>query len=133
MGVVPGWPASHLRAVAVVHVPVDDEHPRQPMPPYGLPGCDGHRVQEAEAGHPVLARVVAGWSDQGYARAEPAGDHARGERDHAARGEAGRPRRVLVVIHVVAIPQPAGGARGAGRARGSAAGPCSSHLWRSLG
>ena len=54
-----------LRAVAVVHVPVDDRDPlrnaSRPQPRHG----DRHVVEQAEAAAPPSRRVVSGWPNDG--------------------------------------------------------------------
>lgn len=87
-----------LRAVAVVHVPVDDQHLAdlgQPLPQQPRRDRDG--VEEAEAHRLVGLGVVAGRPHH----REPVADVALGrlERqvDHAAGGHAGRRARVVLV------------------------------------
>ncbi len=52
-----------LRAVAVVHVKVEDENPLQPVDPLRMPRCDGDAAEDAEAhgagGYGVVARGAA--------------------------------------------------------------------------
>src|SRR5262245_14808225 len=53
-----------LRAVAVVDVPVDDEHPLNPVYFLGVAGSQGDVVEEAEA-HRVRRRgMMPGWADE---------------------------------------------------------------------
>ena len=95
-----------LRAVAVVDVPVDDEHAPHAVLPHRCARRHRHRVEEAEAAHPVGARVVARWPHDGKAGAHPTGAHGLGEREHAAGGAPRGARRRLVEVHVVAAHQP---------------------------
>ena len=89
-----------LRPVAVVHVPVEQQHAREAVHVHG--GLGGHRsaVEEAEAAHAVGASVVAGRADDRKARPQPAGANAVGQSQHTARREPRRPRRCCVVVHV---------------------------------
>lgn len=67
-----------LRAVAMVNVPVYDEHPQPNIVgvPLGVTGSQRRRVEEAEAAWCVALSVVARWTDNGHAVAHlPARSH----------------------------------------------------------
>ncbi len=52
-----------LRAVAVMHIPVDDQHLRKFVLLLDVAGGDGHIVQQAEPHGPVARGVMAGRAD----------------------------------------------------------------------
>ena len=76
-----------LRAVAVMHVPIDEEHATKAVDLEG--GFGGHRgaVEEAEAAHPVGARVVTRRAHHREARAQPARANLVGQSDDSPGGE----------------------------------------------
>jgi len=88
-------PEDRLGAVAVVHVPVDDQHPLQPVLRLGMAGRQGDVVEDAEAHAPLRLGVVAGWAQGGERPLYAAAEH----RIHRHQGSAGgQPRHILAVV-----------------------------------
>ena len=75
-------PEDVLRPIAVVDVPVEDGDPVDPEVDLGETRRDGHVREDAEAHRAARQRVVARRADEREAA-------ALGDRDRAARGEAG--------------------------------------------
>ena len=61
-----------LRAVAVVDVPIDDQHPLEAVAGAQVGGTDGDVVEEAEAHGAIALGVVAGRADEREAVAHAA-------------------------------------------------------------
>jgi len=92
-----------LRPIAVVHIPVHDEHPPQPAARRERsPRGDRDRVEEAEARHPVLTGMVAGRAHERKAGGDLAAEDTLGQRDDAARRPPCRTSRLRIVEHVAA-------------------------------
>ncbi len=73
-----------LGAIAVVDVPVHDQHPLEPLDLHQVLGGDGHVVEQAEAHGPLGRGVVAGGAQQGHAVVDPAGQGRVAEVDQRA-------------------------------------------------
>ena len=80
-----------LRAVAVVDVPIDDQHAVEPVLVDRDAGGDGHVVEQAEAHRAVGERMVPGRPHEAERRAVLAGEHAV---DRVARRAGREPRDV---------------------------------------
>ena len=76
-----------LGAVAVVHVPVEDEDLVQSVLALQVSSRDRHVVEEAEAQRDVALRVVAGRPAEREAVVDLGARHAVGQRERAARRE----------------------------------------------
>ena len=78
-----------LRAVAVMHVPIDRGDAPEPVRRARMQGGDRDIAEQAEAQSAVALGMVAGRADQRVGVAHLALDHRIHGRDGAARGEAG--------------------------------------------
>uniref|UniRef100_A0A182V1E0 Uncharacterized protein n=1 Tax=Anopheles merus TaxID=30066 RepID=A0A182V1E0_ANOME len=92
-----------LRAVAVVHVPVDDQDAPQPVPLDRMPGRHRDAVVDAEAVRRVRLRVVAGRAHHAHARPGAALQHVLHHGQHRAGRHAGARVRARVEVDRVVL------------------------------
>uniref|UniRef100_A0A182U559 Uncharacterized protein n=1 Tax=Anopheles melas TaxID=34690 RepID=A0A182U559_9DIPT len=93
-----------LRAVAVVHVPVDDQDAPQPVPLDRMPGRHRDAVVDAETVRRVRLRVVTGRAHHAHARPGAALQHVLHHGQHRAGRHAGaRVRARMEVDRVVLV------------------------------
>uniref|UniRef100_A0A8W7PBL6 Uncharacterized protein n=1 Tax=Anopheles coluzzii TaxID=1518534 RepID=A0A8W7PBL6_ANOCL len=92
-----------LRAVAVVHVPVDDQDAPQPVPLDRMPGRHRDAVVDAEAVRRVRLRVVPGRAHHAHARPGAALQHVLHHGQHRAGRHAGARVRARVEVDRVVL------------------------------
>lgn len=88
-----------LGPVAVVDIPVNDEHAFQAKVPYGILGGNGHVVEDAEAVRLIRLRVMSRRPDIADAAARLAAQHALHRLQHGAGGQGGAVEGARMQIH----------------------------------
>ena len=89
-----GLPKAVLRAVAMMHVPIDDQHPLEPQGLCGNCRGHGHVVEQAEA-HGRVCQCVMSWrADQ----AQGIAGFSRHDASHGVYGGAGRQSGDIIAI-----------------------------------
>src|SRR5258707_4313249 len=76
-----------LRAVAMVHVPIDQSDPAGTVPAHRVAHGDRAVVEHAEAEAVISFSVMAGWSHEAIGIAEPTSEYRVHRHNHAAGGE----------------------------------------------
>jgi hypothetical protein len=78
-----------LRAIAVMHVEINDRHPRQSVHVDAMQRCDGDTVEQAEPHRRITCRMVSGWAHGAERTRGFPGQHGIHRRDRGTGGAQG--------------------------------------------